>query len=221
MARSGRTTGRNHWGQRVSEALIVVLLVLVLLGIVAVGVLFLRRNRKQSAEAVSAPAPVDPLGSADVDAVRGDPRQLAPGAVVDIRNQTYSVRGTLRLSEDGWAWTEHFLDNAAGRKVWLSVEEDPDLELVLYTEVPDADVQPGRSIELEGRTYHRKESGTARFRAEGTTGLTPEGTLRYEDYAAADDSRLALEAYGEGGRWEVSRGELLSRYEVMIYPATN
>jgi hypothetical protein len=203
----------------VLDGLIVVLLVLVLLGIVGVGVLFLRRNRKQPAEAVA--APVDPLGSADVDAVRGDPRALAPGAVVDIRNQTYSVRGTLRLSEDGWAWTEHFLDNAAGRRVWLSVEEDPDLEMVLYTEVPDAAVQPGRSIELEGRTYQRKESGTARFRAEGTTGLTPEGTVRYEDYAAADDSRLALEAYGEGGRWEVSRGEVLSRYEVMIYPATS
>jgi hypothetical protein len=216
---AGRPAG-NTGGQRVLDALIVVLLVLVLLGIVAVGVLFLRRNRGQSAEAVTA-APVDPLGSADVDAVRGDPRALAPGAVVDIRNQTYSVRGTLRLSEDGWSWTEHLLDNAAGRKVWLSVEEDPDLEMVLYTEIPDAAVQPGRSIELDGRTYHRKESGTARFRAEGTTGLDREGTLRYEDYAADDDSRLALEAYGDGGRWEVSRGEVLSRYEVMIYPATD
>ncbi|MGH3948937.1 MAG: DUF4178 domain-containing protein [Pseudonocardiaceae bacterium] len=194
-----------------------ILLVLALVALVVIGVLLAKRRRAAPAEPAS--EPVDPFNSADVDALRGDPRTLRPGAIVEIRGESYSVRGSLRLTEESWSWDEHFLDNATGRRAWLSVEEDPELELVLYTTLPDATVQPGKTIELEGRTYRHQESGTARFRAEGTTGLDTEGTVHYQDYAAGDDGRLALESYGEGGKWEVSRGEVLSRYEVRIYPA--
>ncbi|MBN6038755.1 DUF4178 domain-containing protein [Amycolatopsis sp. 195334CR] len=200
------------------DALVVVLLVLVLVALVVVGVLLARRGWAKPAE----PAPgTDPFGSADVDAVRGDPRELAPGALVEIRGESYGVRGTLRLTEDGWSWTEHLLENAAGRRFWLSVEEDPELELVLFTALSDVTVTPGKTIELDGRSYRHQESGTATFTAEGTTGLDSGGTVHYQDYAAGDDARLSLESYGESGKWEVSRGEVLSRYEVRTYPAGN
>ncbi|QFU91371.1 DUF4178 domain-containing protein [Amycolatopsis sp. YIM 10] len=199
------------------DALVVVLLVLILVALVVVGVLLARRGRAKPPAPASTAA--DPFSSADVDAVRGDPRELAPGALVEIRGESYGVRGTLRLTEDGWSWTEHLLENAAGRRFWLSVEEDPELELVLFTELSDVTVAPGKTIELDGRTYRHQESGTATFTAEGTTGLNSGGTVHYQDYAAGDDARLSLESYGESGKWEVSRGEVLSRYEVRSYPS--
>lgn len=200
---------------------LLIVIVLVVLGLAIWGVVRLvqHKSRSQEAQQQGADKPVDPFGSDDVDALRGDPRQLQAGAIVEIRGHDYTVRGSLRLTEDGWSWDEHFLDDAQGKRVWLSVEEDPELELVLFREVPDAEVRPGRSIELDGRSYRRSESGTARYTTEGTTGLDSGGTLHYQDYAADDDSRLALEAYGDGGKWEVSRGEVLSRYEVRIFPA--
>lgn len=210
------------------DDIVLIVVVLILLGLaVWGGVRLARRNRQRQAEQrqqQAAAEPVDPFGSGDVDALRGDPRQLRAGAIVEIRGHDYTVRGSLRLSEEGWSWDEHFLDDAKGERAWLSVEEDPELELVLFTAVPDADVAPGKSIELAGRTYRRTESGTARFRAEGTTGLDSTGTLRYQDYAADDGSRLSLEAYGEDAeaddKWEVSRGEALSRYEVRVFPTS-
>lgn len=202
------------------EALLIILLIIVVIVLVVIGVQLVRRNKAAQAERDKAnKTGKDPFSSGDVDALRGDPRELGPGAIMDIRGETYSVRGSLRLTEDGWSWAEHFLDNAAGRRYWLSVEEDPELELVLFTTLQDATVRPGaKTVELEGRSYRHEESGTARYRAEGTTGLDPEGTVRYQDYTAGEDARLSFESYGTGDKWEVSRGEVLSRYEVRIYP---
>ncbi|MFI6025182.1 DUF4178 domain-containing protein [Amycolatopsis magusensis] len=200
------------------DVVVVVLLVLVLVALVVVGVLLARRGRKAPAEPA---AGTDPFGSADVDAVRGDPRTLGPGAIAEIRGESFAVRGTLRLSEDGWSWAEHLVENPAGKRFWLSVEEDPDLELVLFSTLTDVAVTPGKTIDLDGRAYRHQESGTAAYTAEGTTGLDAQGTVHYQDYAAGDDARLSLESYGDGGKWEVSRGEVLSRYEVRIYPAGN
>lgn len=205
--------------------LILIVIVVVLLGLAVWGAMqLLKRNRQRQAEEAekekAANKPVDPFGTGDVDALRGDPRQLRAGAIVEIRGHDYSVRGSLRLNEEGWSWDEHFLDDATGRQAWLSVEEDPELELVLFSTLADADVEPAKSVDVEGRTYRRTETGTASFTAEGTTGLDSSGTLRYQDYAADDGWRLSLEAYGDGGKWEVSRGEVLSRYEVRIFPAS-
>ena len=201
--------------------LLIVLLILVLIALAVGAVVLGRRNRKQREQRAAAKTakPQDPFGSGDVDSLRGDPRALRAGAIVEVRGVNYAVRGSLRLTEDGWSWAEHFLDDAKGRRVWLSVEEDPELELVLFTAAADAEVTPGKSVEFEGRTYRRTESGTARFTAEGTTGLDSSGTLHYQDYVADDDARLSLEAYGTGDKWEVSSGEVLSRYEVRIFPA--
>jgi len=205
----------------VGEFVLVVIVLLVVALAVWGGVRLIQRNRQShDTRQGGAEKPVDPFGTGDVDALRGDPRQLQAGAIVEIRGHDYTVRGSLRLNEEGWSWDEHFLDDAQGKRIWLSVEEDPELELVLFTALPDAEVRPGKSIEWEGRNYRRTESGTARYTTEGTTGLDDGGTVHYQDYVSDDDSRLALEAYGDNGKWEASRGEVLSRYEVRIFPAS-
>ena len=149
----------------------------------------------------------------DADALRGDPRKLKPGDIVEIRGVSYAVRGSLHLVEGGWSWAEHLLDDAAGDRRWLSVEEDPDLELVLWRPSRAPTVTPGApTIDFAGRRYTWDESGQARFTAVGNTGLDPTGTMRYHDYQAPGDARLSFEAYGEAaGRWAAVSGCTVAR----------
>lgn len=166
-----------------------------------------------------APGPVDHFRSADEDALRGDPRLLKPGDITEVRGRTYAVRGSVVYTEGSWTWSEHLLDTAEGDKVWLSVEEDPDLEIALWTAVPTATVTPGaETIDFDGRRYVSDESGHATYAAAGTTGLVPAGTMRFHDYSAPDGALLSFERYGDSQRWEVGRGERLHRAELRIYP---
>ena len=161
----------------------------------------------------------DPFRDTDYDALRGDPRKLKPGDIVEIRRVSYAVRGSVHLVEGGWSWAEHLLDTVEGDKRWLSVEEDPDLELVLWTAEPAATITPGApTLDFAGRSYSWEESGQARYtRPPAAPASTRSGTVRYHDYRGQGDDRLSFEAYGEAG-WEVGRGERLHRTDVMVYP---
>jgi hypothetical protein len=197
---------------------IAVLACLVAVIVAAIAVAVILRTRRHPNDAPGAAPPTDPFASTDVDALRGDPRTLKPGDIAEIRGRSHAVRGTLRFTEGSWGWAEHLLDDVGGNKMWLSVEEDPDLELVLWTEVPTATVLPGPpSVDFDGRRYARDESGHARYTATGTTGLNPTGTVEYHDYAAPDGALLSFERYGDSDRWEVGRGERLHRAELHIY----
>lgn len=203
------------------DGIIVAPLVILLLVVVAVLVVIvvMRLREKNRAESASTSSePTDPFHTGDTDSLRGDPRSLKAGDIVELRGLSYTVRGSVRLSEGGWTWSEHLLDDAKGTQVWLSVEEDPDLILSLWTPVEDTELSPGpKEIELDGRTYRSDESGSADYRSEATTGLSEQGTVRYHDYESSDGPMLGFEAYGDAG-WEVSTGEALTRYDVRIYP---
>ncbi|WP_436493533.1 DUF4178 domain-containing protein [Actinokineospora sp. HUAS TT18] len=195
------------------DLLVVLLLVVLAAAIGAVVTGLLLRKRKPTA----AKSPVDPFADNDHHAVHGDPRALKAGDVVELRGESFMVRGTLRLDEGGWSWSEHLLEQANGERVWLSVEEDPELELVAWTEV-DIDLVPGAKTLSHGSGQYRSdESGKAKFRSEATTGLNADGVVRYHDYTAGD-SLLSFEAYGDAG-WEASTGAKLSIHDVRIYPA--
>lgn len=189
------------------------LVIAVLLILAALALWLYLRNREK-------PAPrkaQDPFSSADDDAVRGNPRTLKPSDIVTVRNQDYTVRGVLRMREGSYHWSEAFLDTGVGDRMWLSVEDDPDLEVVLWRELKGVTAKPGADrIELDGRSYRLDESGKAGFESEGTTGLAQTGTMRYHDYEAGDGTRLSFEDF-MGGKWECSRGELLRRAEYTIY----
>ena len=188
-----------------------------LLGVAGVVIAVIALRRSRSAPRPKA-APGDPFRDRDTDALRGDPRALKPGDIVEIRQVPYTVRGSVHLVEGGWSWAEHLLDDAGGVKRWLSVEAEPDLEMVLWASEPGATVTPGApTLEIAGRRYNWDESGQARYTATEGTGLDPRGTMRYHDYQAPGGARLSFEAYGEAG-WEVNLGEELRRAEVMIYP---
>ena len=206
------------------DALLVILIVIVaLVAIAGLVVVLLARNaaKKQRAKLEwEVNRPKDPFSSADTDALRGDPRRIKAGDMIDVRGENFAVRGTLRLTEGGYTWTEQLLDTGTGHRGWLSVEEDPDIELVLWHELRDVTVAPGpRTLQLDGRTYTSHESGRASYVGEGTTGLHPTGWMRYHDYRSGDGTRLSFEDFGETGKWECARGEVLTRYDVTIFAA--
>ncbi|MDL9946726.1 DUF4178 domain-containing protein [Gordonia sp. ABSL11-1] len=202
------------------EILLIVIVALLLIIAVVVVFNFLGNRKLRQAEEDAlrhrAYRPGDPFSTADDDAVRGDPRQLEPGDLVELRGETFAVRGTLRLTQGGYVWTENFLDTGTGRKAWISVEDDPDLEVVLWHELPGVTLTPGpQSLELDGRRYSSDESGGADYTSAGTTGLAPRASMRYHDYEAGDE-RLSFEDFGSG--WECARGEVIERSEYRIYP---
>jgi hypothetical protein len=193
--------------------------VVILLIVAAVfAVWWLWRKNTRKSEPAARRVPVDPFADADTDVLRGDPKRLKASDLVELYGKTLAVRGTLRLSEGDYHWAEHFLDTGTGVKRWLSVEADPDVELVLWEEVTDTDLQPGpRELSHEGVSFKSDEKGRATYVSEATTGLAPTGTLRYHDYAGPAGQKLSFEAFGDDAKWEVAKGLTLDRNQVTIY----
>ncbi|WP_018353597.1 DUF4178 domain-containing protein [Longispora albida] len=210
------------------DTLVIVLLLVViaLLAVVAIVLLAARRaaQRQQASDAATLKraSGADPFASPETDAMLGDPRQLKPGDTVEVRGHAYAVRGSIHCKEGAWSWQEHLLDDATGPKLWLSVEEDPDLQLVLWTELRGLTVSPGpKTIDLDGRRYTSDESGRATYTAAGHTGLDPQGTVRYHDYEAADGTQLSFERWGDSESWEAGRGERVQRHELRVFPSSS
>ncbi|MDL4817645.1 DUF4178 domain-containing protein [Actinomadura opuntiae] len=197
-------------------ALVLALIVLVVALVVVLIVVLSRRRPAPPAPA----APRDPF--APEQSVAGDPRTLKAGDMVEYLGTRYFVRGSLRLREGGFTWSEHLLDadTIEGQKVWISVEEDPDLEVVYWTEYDMGELRPGeRTITVEGVEYRRDEHGTADYTSEGTTGVGVQGRVEYVDYEGPGGRYLSFEQYG-GGQWEAGLGERVPAGTMTIYPGS-
>jgi hypothetical protein len=202
----------------VGKAAIVVLLALILIALVVLIVVLLRRRPGTPAPAPAPAVPRDPFAAEDQ--VAGDPRALKAGDMVEYLGTRYFVRGSLRLKEGGFTWSEHLLDadTIEGTKVWVSVEEDPDLEVVWWTEHDIGDLRPGeKTIVVDGVEYRRDEHGTADYTSEGTTGVGVQGRVEYVDYEGPGGRYLSFEQYG-GGQWEAGLGERVPAGSMTIYP---
>ncbi|KOX17714.1 DUF4178 domain-containing protein [Nocardiopsis sp. NRRL B-16309] len=197
--------------------------VLVLLGagllIGALVALLIQKQKEQKARQAPPPpsAPKDPFAS-EGDTT-GDPRTIKAGDMIDWGTERTWIRGTLRLAEGGYTWSEHFLEVEGGKR-WLTVEEDPDVQLSLWTGRPDVELTPhSKTLEFEGTTYKLDERGTAAYRSEGTTGLKSEGGCDYADYESADGRMLSFERFDHGG-WEASTGTKILPGSFTIYPGS-
>lgn len=195
---------------------VLILLVVTVAAVVAIMV-YLQRSKKQKQAPPQPAAPQDPFATASDSA--GDPRALKAGDMVDWGNERTWIRGSLRLSEGGYVWSEHFLEVEGGKR-WISVEEDPDLQLSLWTSRPDLELTPqSANIDLEGVTYKLEEKGSGSYRSEGTTGLRAEGGLDYADYESDDGRLLAFERFDHGS-WEASTGTKITPGTFTIYPGS-
>ena len=198
-----------------------VIIIIALLLIIAVAVVFntlaANATRKAEAEALRNRTyrPGDPFSTADDDAVRGDPRQLKPADLVDIRGTTFAVRGVIRFTQDGYNWIEAHLDTGTGQRVWLSVEDDPTWRSCSGSNWAASPSPRTPDDRLRGPPQQLRRGRRRQLHASaGTTGAATSGTMRYHDYEAGN-ARLSFEDYGSG--WEAARGEVLARSELRIY----
>ena len=200
---------------------LLLLLVLAVLVVIAIllYVLLKRGGQPRAQQPARTPSTVDPLAVPDD---RGDIRTTRVGDMIDYLGANYFVRGSLRLKEGGYTWSEHFLDDGRGRRTWLSIEEDPDLEVVLWRELSGSGLTPDeRDLTVEGVDYRRVEHGTARYTGEGTTGLGvtgTEGRVEYVDYEGPKGKFLSFERF-DGGEWEVGLGEEVLMSVLTLYPS--
>lgn len=195
------------------------LLVIVAIFVAIVVVLVARalQARRQQAEQVNVPR--DPF--APGESTFGDPRTLQAGDMVEYLGERLFVRGSLRLREGGYQWSEHFIDDMDGARRWLSVEEDPDLEVVLWNELKGTDLLPNaRTLTHDGVEYRRDEHGTANFTSEGTTGLGSTGQVEYVDFEAKGGRYLSFERF-DGGSWDVALGERVPSGTLTVYPGSD
>lgn len=199
---------------------VAVLLALILVALIVLIAVIVLRGRSKPSPSAAPPAPRDPFAAEDQ--AGGDPRTLKAGDMVEYLGTRYFVRGSLRLREGGFTWSEHLLDadTAEGTKVWISVEEDPDLEVVWWTGYDIGDLRPGeRTLTVEGVEYRRDEHGTADYTSEGTTGVGVQGRVEYVDYEGPRGRYLSFEQYG-GGTWEAGLGDRVPDGALTIYPGS-
>lgn len=202
----------------ITPLLLLLIAVIALTVAIVVGVIVYAQRKNQGSPPPNPASPQDPFAN-DAGGTTGDPRALKAGDMIDWGNERTWIRGTLRLSEGGFTWSEHFLEVEGGKR-WLSVEEDPDVELALWTGRPDLELIPqGKSVELEGVVYKLQEKGTGSYRSEGTTGLKATGGLDYADYESDDGRLLSFERFDHGG-WEASTGTKVAPGTFTIYPGS-
>ncbi|GAA2603295.1 DUF4178 domain-containing protein [Actinomadura fulvescens] len=206
-----------------SGAVVPALLALILVALVVIIVVLLRRRAGATGGAAGRAAepavPRDPFAAEDE--VGGDPRTIKAGDMIEYLGARYFVRGSLRLREGGFTWSEHLLDaDTADQKVWISVEEDPDLEVVWWTGHEIGELTPDRkTLVLDGVEYRRDEHGTADYGSEGTTGVGESGRVEYVDYEGPGGRYLSFERYGDGP-WELGTGERVPTGTLTIYPGS-
>lgn len=197
----------------------VVITILVVALVAVAVVLIVRALRSRNSPAPAAAPPRDPFDQGE--STFGDPRTLRAGDMVEYLGQRLFVRGSLRLREGGYQWSEHFLDDIEGTRRWLSVEEDPDLEVVMWTELKDTDLQPSaKLLTHDGVEYRRDEHGTAEFSSEGTTGLGTSGRVEYVDFEGSGGHYLSFERF-DGGAWETGLGERIPPGTLTVYPGSD
>jgi hypothetical protein len=192
-------------------------LVLLFIALIAGGIVVYMRGRKREVAAGSSPAGLpqapapEPIGGIEA-------RALKLGDVVNYEGRDYIVEGTLRFDQGGFRWHEHRLVDGEA-SMWLSVEDDEGLEIVVWRRLRGATVEPGPgTLEHGGVSYELDERGHASFTSEGVTGAPGGGKAEFVDYASGR-RRMSFERYGDDGGWEISLGEVISEHALDIYPS--
>lgn len=148
---------------------------------------------------------------------------LQQGDILTYDLEEFEVVGKLTYNDSGYKWMEYHIKSVS-RNLWLSVEQDDDLEVEIYEKIKTKfDVPNSHEVTFDGVTYFREETGTAYVEEVwGQAGAVVGQRVSYWDYEAEEDDLeyeyLCFEQWGPD--LEISRGYSISEREIEIF-ATN
>lgn len=147
-----------------------------------------------------------------------DASSVRVGDTVVLEGTTGRVTATIGyLGADAESWTGACVD-LGGHTEWVTlVDEEHGLEVCRWTKLSS---KPGKAgaeeIAYGGRTFRKRESGTADYDAHGDVDLPSVGRVKYVDYAD-EDQRLSFEAYDDE-LWEASVGRVVAPGRFTLRP---
>ena len=180
---------------------------------------FYRKTKLMEREHAQLTGESQPAGYLESEREKVTVDNLRIGDIVSYLGSDYMDEGHLEYDEDGWTWDTFMLKDGGDVK-WLSVEWDDELEVVLWTELEDfeIDAHPPETIEYQGEVFTREESGGASVTRHGQTRRRNDVRMEYFEYEGANDSLLSVEKWGSD--IEVSLGQPLNPYGLDIYPGS-
>lgn len=153
-------------------------------------------------------------GEKDAEPVtKRTPLNLKVGDIVSYDLEDYLVIGLLEYNDEGWTWKDYHLESGDTR-IWLSVEQDDDLELGIFKKIKMPLDKPKQRITYEDITYQLDEASTARITiVEGQVGARVGNQVKYWDYCDDDEERfLSIEEWD--GDLEFSCGYAIDKHEI-------
>ncbi|MCR6516198.1 MAG: DUF4178 domain-containing protein [Clostridium chrysemydis] len=136
--------------------------------------------------------------------------------IISVEEIDYEVEAILEFNDHGFRWREYKLKDAL-KTLWLSVEQDDELEISLYEEIRIPCFEINRKITYDGVEYFKDEDGEAIVeKVEGAIGVVRNERVMYYEYCdRADEKYLSVEVWQ--GETEVSLGREVKEYNIEIY----
>jgi len=146
-------------------------------------------------------------------AVKRTPMNLKVGDIVSYDLEDYVVIGVLEYNDEGWTWKDYHLESE-GKHIWLSVEQDDELELGIFEKVKLPLEKPEKRIIHNGIEFELDEASSARITlAEGQVGARVGNRVKYWDYCDAEEERfISIEDWD--GDFEFSYGYEIDLHEI-------
>lgn len=194
----------------------IIMIIGIIVVVVGVVVVLLSKNKDIDVPGADRARFVDPMMNDEYR--KFGPTSVAPGAIIGHQGHDYVVRGSVEIAEGPFRWWEHLLDGGENGR-WFGVEEDEGEVILTWWQRQPGSFQPTNPIIVGGVEYWEKERGRAMFKASGTTGLPPAGSVEYIDFASDNGQLLGLERYSSDSAWEASLGRRVLPGELKVMSA--
>lgn len=204
------------------------LLVIFLLAIAGIGVYFWQMKRKKKVEKAASPDALSDRLSIENVGAGGMIHLMNVGKNMEEYDVSILSRDVYREGENA-EWYELEGDNGR-QKVWISLEQDDELEVTLATrklKLRDIPVNRGDldqmdedgegQFEFEGKTYYFENSNEASYFRNGLTTPDNEEFFYYWEFERADGEEFITIEEWENGRFEVTVSCPIKESQIKVY----
>jgi hypothetical protein len=144
---------------------------------------------------------------------------LEPGDVVIHFDVTYVVEQRITYHQQGFFWFDYRLDDGMGKKAWLSVSDDDELELAFFHPVEDLDLgfPPPQSFTYDGTTFTFEEGGLVDSKIDRGSGTETRTSVESYDYEGDDGRLFGVQRWNQA-EVEMAIGKTIAPIELDLLP---